>query len=118
MIALVMAVYCNVGIPLGFSFGVAETVELYQQQCPAFADLFVIDLRQYVVESDQGSALCALCARTGQTQLICLRQFLVSLRLKEFRVFVGNLVKYRTESEFETLQAIYEGEFRSVTGQK
>jgi hypothetical protein len=28
--AIVMAVYGNVGIPLGFAFGVAETIELYE----------------------------------------------------------------------------------------
>jgi hypothetical protein len=116
--ALVMAVYCNVGVPLGFSFGVAETVELYQQQYAAFAELFAIDTRQYIVESDQGSALRALCVRNGQTQLIGLRCFLVFLKLKEFSVSVGNLVKCRTESEFETLKALYIGEFRSVTDQK
>jgi hypothetical protein len=42
----------------------------------------------------------------------------VSLKLKEFSVPVGNLVKCRTESELETLKALYEGEFRSVTDQK
>jgi hypothetical protein len=113
-----MAVYCDVGVRLGFSFGIAETVELYQQQYTTFAELFAIDLRQYVVESDQGSALRALCARNGQTQLICLRHFLVSLKFKEFNVLVGNLVKCRTESEFETLKALYEGEFHSVADQK
>jgi hypothetical protein len=113
-----MAVYGNVGVPLGFSFDVAETTELYQQQYIAFAELFAIGLRQYVVESDQGSALRALCARNGQTQLICLRHFLVSLKLKEFSVPVGNSVKYQTESEFQTLKALYEAEFRSVTDQK
>jgi hypothetical protein len=65
--ALVMAVYCNVGVPVGFSFGVAETVELCQQQYTAFAELFAIDMRQYVIKSDQDSALRALCARNGQT---------------------------------------------------
>jgi hypothetical protein len=43
--ALIMAVYCKVGVPLGFSFGVAETVELYQQQYTSFAEVFAIDLR-------------------------------------------------------------------------
>jgi hypothetical protein len=93
-------------------------MELYQQQYTAFAELFAIDLRQYVVESDQGSALRALCSRNGQIQLICFRHFLVSLKLKEFSVPVGNLVKCRTESEFETLNALDEREFRSVTDQK
>jgi hypothetical protein len=116
--ALVMAIYCNVGVPLGFSFGVTETVKLDQQQYAAFAEFFAINLRQYVVESDQGSALRTLCARNGQTQLIRLRHFLVYLKLKEFSVPVGNLVKCWTASEFETLKALYEMEFRSVTDQK
>jgi hypothetical protein len=64
--AILMAVYRNVGIPHGFAFAVAETVELYQEHYTAFERLFTIDLRRYILESDQGSALCALCARHGQ----------------------------------------------------
>jgi hypothetical protein len=42
--AIIMAVYCNVGIPLAFAFGVAETKELYEQLYTAFTRLFGIDL--------------------------------------------------------------------------
>jgi hypothetical protein len=61
----IMSVYRNVWIPLGFTFGAAETVELYEQHFGAFNCLFGINLSHYILESDQGSALCALCTSKG-----------------------------------------------------
>jgi hypothetical protein len=115
---IVMALYVNVGVPLGFAFGVAETMELYQQHDDAFTELFGIDLSRCTLESDQGSALSALCTRHGQIQLICLRHFLLSLKPKEFSLAVGILVKFRTQDEFESLARMYEVEFRNVRDQK
>jgi hypothetical protein len=81
---VIMAVYRNMGAPLGFAFGAAETVELYEQHFAALNHLFGIDLSHYNLESDQGSALCLLCTNKGQVQLFCLRHFLLSLEQKEF----------------------------------
>jgi hypothetical protein len=115
---IVMAVYCHVGVPLEFALGVAETMELDQQHYDAFTELFAIDLSRYILESDQGSELSAICTRHDQIQLICLRYFLLSLKLKEFGLAVGNLVKFRTQDEFESLTRVYEIEFRKVRDQK
>jgi hypothetical protein len=52
--SLLMAVYRNVAVPLGFTFGVAETVDLYDQHYGTFAQLFRIELQKYILESDQG----------------------------------------------------------------
>jgi hypothetical protein len=112
--AIVMAVYCNVGIPLAFAFGVAETKGLYEQLYAEFMRLFQIDLSKYIVLSDQGTALRALCDDHHQRQLFCLRHFLRSLKMKTFSLAVGNLVKCRTEDEFHSLRRLYEGQFRAV----
>jgi hypothetical protein len=42
--AIIMGAYCNVGVPLAFAFGVAETRELSEHRYTAFAELFGIDL--------------------------------------------------------------------------
>jgi hypothetical protein len=75
---------------------VAETVGLYDEHYGAFAQLFDIELQKYILESDQGSALSALCKLKEQRQLFCLRHFLLSLKSKEFSLAVENLVKCRT----------------------
>jgi E3 ubiquitin-protein ligase DOA10 len=79
---VIMAVYRNMGAPLGFAFGAAETVELYEQHFAALNHLFGINLNHYNLESDQGSALRLLCTNKGQVQLFCLRHFLLSLGRK------------------------------------
>jgi hypothetical protein len=110
-----MAVYCNVGVPLAFAFGVAETKGLYEQLYAEFMRLFQIDLSRYIVLSDQGIALRALCADHNQRQLFCLRHFLHSLKMKTFSLAVANLVKCRNQVEFDSLRQLYEDEFRTVT---
>jgi hypothetical protein len=59
--SLLMAVYRNVAVPLGFAFGVAETVDVYDEHSGAFTQLFGIELQKHILESDQGSALSAVC---------------------------------------------------------
>jgi hypothetical protein len=88
--------------PHRFTFGVAEPIDLYQQHYATFAQLFDMDFGRYIVESDQGSALSALCARHDQIDLICLQHFLLSLK----------------KSEFTSLAVLQEEEFRAVMDQK
>jgi hypothetical protein len=73
--AIVMAVYGNVGVPLAIAFGIAETVALDEQFYTALDQLFQLDLSQYIMETDQGPALCALCTRHQQRHLLCLPHF-------------------------------------------
>jgi hypothetical protein len=114
--SLLMAVYRNVAVPLGFTFGVAETVDLYNQHYGAFAQLFGFELQKYILKSDQGSTLSPFCQLKEQRQLFCLRHFLLSLKRKEFNLAAGNLGKCRTEDEFVALRSMYEGKFAPVTG--
>jgi hypothetical protein len=107
MTTIIMAVYRNVGIPLGLAFGTAETMELYEQHFGAFNHMFGIDLSHYILEPDQGSALCSLGTSKGQVQLFCLRHFLLSLKQNEFSCQIGNLVKCQTEDKFESLRRMY-----------
>jgi hypothetical protein len=93
----------------------SETVELCEQHFGAFNHLFGINLGHSIIESDQGPALCSLCASKEQVQLFCLHHFLLSLKQKDFSCQAGNLVKCRTEDEFESLRRMYEVEFQMVT---
>lgn len=52
--AIIMAVSRNFGVPLGFTFGVVETTDRYEQQYAVFGELVGLDFSQYSVESDQG----------------------------------------------------------------
>jgi hypothetical protein len=54
--AILMAVSHNVGIPLALSFGPKEDVVLYNSFYTAFDELG-INIRKYIFESDEGSAL-------------------------------------------------------------
>jgi hypothetical protein len=125
--SILMDVFRGVGIPLGFAFGVTETTEFYQQHYDVFSQLFGIDLRRHKLESDQGPALCSLCSLCslcilctlctthGQEHLLCLRHCWISLKNRELSLTVGNLVKSRTEDEFDALKSVYEIEFANVT---
>ena len=57
--SILMASVCNVGIPLGFSFGAGETKDLYNIFYLTFQEIINVDLSKYIVESDGGSAIAA-----------------------------------------------------------
>jgi hypothetical protein len=68
------------------------------------------------VESDQGSALKAICNKYQNTHLACIRHLLVSLKQHHFSFQVGNLVKCRTIKDFVTLKELYQPEFSRASG--
>ena len=109
--SILVASSFNVSIPLGFSFGPAETKELYELLFSFFKSKLDIDLSVYVIESDQGSALRAVCEDHGNEHLACLRHLLVSLKNDEYGYQVGNLVKCHTDFEWDLLIKDYTIEF-------
>jgi hypothetical protein len=113
--ALLMAVFYNVGIPIAFAWGPAETRELYEMFYGGFQKLFQINLSDFVLESDQGSALQSIAGEYHvKRHLLCLRHFLASLKTKKHSFEVGNLVKARTREEFELLKALYDLDLANI----
>jgi hypothetical protein len=114
---ILMAVSHNVGIPLALSFGPKEDVALYDSFYTAL-DSLGIDIRGYILESDQGAAL----KRVGQSHprhLFCLRHVLKTLDRKcpRFGPLVGNLLRVRTKKEFDLLMTVYARRFEAVHAQ-
>jgi hypothetical protein len=72
-------VIVNVGIPIALSFGLTEDSSLYDTFCTTLKSLLDIDLLTFIIESDQGSVLRAICAKYRNCHLACLRHLLVSL---------------------------------------
>jgi hypothetical protein len=113
--AILMAVSHNVGIPLALSFGYKEDFALYNSFYMAF-DSLGIDIRTYILESDQGPAL----KRVGQRHprhLFCLRHVLKTLNEKKcgrFGSLVGNLLRVRTQKELDLLMIFYTRQFAAV----
>jgi hypothetical protein len=81
-----------------------EDEELYELFYTTFLKLSHIDLSICHVESDQGSALKAVCIKFQNVHFVCQRHFLVSLKQKPFSYQIGNLSKYITEKDFLTLK--------------
>jgi hypothetical protein len=111
--AVLMAVLCNVGIPLGFAFDTSETVALYRSFYALFESEFNVKLTDYILESDQGPALKSVGAEHPK-HLFCLRHVLVSLKGDCVTFQVGNLLKCRSQKELDTLWELYEAEFRNM----
>jgi hypothetical protein len=112
--AILVAVSHNVGIPVALSFGTHETVELYDSFYTAFSSLG-IDLRQYILESDQGAALKAVGQRHPR-HLFCLHHTLKSLDKKcgRFAPLIGNLLRVRSHEELGLLMRLYTPDFANV----
>jgi hypothetical protein len=82
-----------------------EDSELHESFYNVFQQLFGIELGQYNVVSDQGSALLAVCVVMHNRHFLCLRHSLLALR--RFSDEVGQLVRCRVQSEYERLGWLY-----------
>ena len=109
--SIIMASICNVGIPLGFSFGPSESKESYKVFYDKFASVINVDLKKYIIESDRGSALKAIAKEINIEHLSCSAHLLRSLKNTEFSYQVGQLVTARCQTDLNILMDIYSTEF-------
>jgi hypothetical protein len=111
-VASILMVYiCNVGIPVALALGPKEDKALYEIFYETLHRLYGIQLDRCRVVSDQGTALRSVCAAHHNPQFLCLRHFLRSLGRKLWSEEVGNLIRCRTQGDFDRLCAEYEPRF-------
>jgi hypothetical protein len=114
--AILVVVSQNVGIPLAISVVPGESIELSYTFYHVFDSKFGTKLKDYILESDQGSALKAVGAHHPR-HLLCLQHVLKSLRTKDcgrFAPLVGNLISAHLEKELRVLRRIYTLDFAMV----
>jgi hypothetical protein len=101
--AIHIAVLHNVGIPVACAFGSKEWIELYNSFYAAFDELS-INIRTYILESDQGSALKSV-GRRPPRHLFCLRLVLPNLveTCGRFAGLIGNLIRAGAQQELNLL---------------
>ena len=105
--SILMCSSYNVGVPTAFAFSSAEDKELYSLLINHMRDDVGVDLTTYYVESDQGSALKAVCDEFKKTHFACLRHFKVSLKCKVFSFQLGKLLSCSSQIEFDSLRRLY-----------
>jgi hypothetical protein len=108
--AILLAIIQNVGLPLDFSFGLQESIDLYDHFYTTFRNEHGINLTRYVLLSDQGAALKAI-GRRQPLHLFCLCHLLQGLNKYKHRQPIGNIVKARGRKEFEVLYRLYARHF-------
>jgi hypothetical protein len=96
----------NVGIPIAVSFGPVEDTALYDTFYTTLMELLGFDLSTFTVESDQGSALRAICKKYQNPHLACLLHLLVSLGRGPFAFEIGNLVRCWSHVDFDRLKEL------------
>ena len=109
--SILMLSVCNVGIPVAFSFGDSENTDIYDQFFKVFMENYSIDLSKFVIESDQGKALTAICTKYNCTHIGCLKHLITSLGLGAFSKQVSELVSAKCTLDYETLKRIYSEKF-------
>ena len=114
--SILMLSICNVGIPVAFCFGKAEKLELYDMFFSFFKESLNIDLSVYTIESDNGTALSAVCSKYKCKSLKCLRHFLVSLGTKPYSMQIGELVASKCQHDFDVLCSAFKKTFESYIG--
>lgn len=72
--------FYNTSIPIAFGFGHGETIELYDFLLKTVSEQLKINFQGKVFESDQGSALKAICSSYKIVHLKCLRHLIHSFK--------------------------------------
>ena len=114
--SILMGSICNVGVPLGFSFGPSEDKNLYKTFYEEFKKEINIDLTQFNIESDRGSALMSIAAEIDTQHLSCHHHFLRSLKSSEFSFQIGQIVAAKCQRDLDTLMETYSQEFAEYVG--
>jgi len=109
--SILMLSICNVGIPVAFCFGDSENTELYDMFFKVFKENYYIDLSTFVIESDQGKALSAICSKYKCKHIGCLKHLITSLGLGPFSKQVSDLVSAKCDMDYETLRKMYSEKF-------
>ena len=91
--SILMGSFMNIGFPLGFAFGNSEDKSLYERHFKAYSAQTGIDISKFVIESDQGTALKAVCDDKNITHLACMRHLLVSLKFSIYSYVASELIK-------------------------
>jgi hypothetical protein len=111
--AILLAIIHNVGLPLRFSFGPQESIDLYDHFYTTFRDELGIDFTRQVILSDQRAALKAI-ERRHPLHLFCLSHLLQALNQYKHGQAIGNIVKARGRKEFEVLYLLHGRHFRII----
>ena len=114
--SILMASICNVGIPLGFTFGPGEDKTIYKMFYDVFQEVINVDLSKFTIESDRGSALMAIAAEMDMEHLACNHHMLRSLKSTEFSQQIGELISCKCITDFDILKKHYAEEFSKFIG--
>ena len=99
--SIIMGSAYNVGLPLGFAFGHGEDKAMYKELLETLQDKLEIRLKDMVIESDQGSALRAICKELEMIHLACMRHLLVSLKYNDATYLISTIIKCATDEELK-----------------
>jgi hypothetical protein len=106
--SILMLSTSNVGIPVALAIGPKDDRALDETFDAVLHDRFAIELGDWRVVSDQGTALRSVCTQHGSDQFPCLRHVLVSEKRKVWSDEIGNLIRCRVGDDFARLCAEYE----------
>jgi hypothetical protein len=103
--SILTVVIGNVGILIALSFSPVEDTGLKETVDTTRRELFDFDLSAEIIESDQASALRAICTKYRNAHLICWRHVLVALGRGPFPYEIGHLVRCRCDTDFERVKS-------------
>ena len=103
------AIIQNVGLPLGFQFGLTEDTSIYLNFFLKFEETLGLRIQDYInmVQSDQSTYFISAVEDLGMNHICCLRQLIVCLKKTKFRKQIGNLISCTYFKDFDDLKRQY-----------
>lgn len=114
---IILGIAYNTGIPLGFTFSKFEDENLFNLIFKIFIETTGVDLSNFTIQSDQGTAIISSCDKHGCTHIFCLKHLITSFKNKKFSFEASQLVKCSCQKDFDTLVNSFNPIFRNVKNQ-
>lgn len=101
VVSILNVYFYNTSLPIAFTFGHVETKILYSLLLDTIEEKLNINFTNKILESDEGSALKAICSNYSIIKLSCLHHYLEKLKKYDYYYEIKEILKCTSQIDFD-----------------
>ena len=114
VVSILNVCFYNTSLPIAFAFGHGETKILYSLLLDTVEEELNINFTNKILESDEGSALKAICSDYSIIKLSCLRHYLEKLKKYDYYYEIKEILKCTSEIDLNNSIQQFSQQFTTI----